>query len=75
MHVGRPSAWRLLRIRLRRSPRRIYRARVDTQWNIRSGLSLGLFIFTPSDPIRLPQRVLYLHVLNLPSIQKVASMV
>lgn len=75
MHIGRSSAWRLLRIQLRRSPRRIYRARVDTQWNIRSGLSLGLFIFTPSDQIRLPQRILYLQVLNLPSIQKVASMV
>ena len=46
-----------LRIRLRHSPCRIYRGCVDTQWNIRSGLSLGLFIFTPSDPIRDAEKI------------------
>ena len=39
-------------IRLRRRyPHKRYRSCVDTQWNMRSGLSLGLFVFTPNDEI------------------------
>jgi len=32
-----------------RCPHSIYRGCIDTQWNSGSGLSLGLFIFTPSE--------------------------
>lgn len=43
----------VLFIRLRcRYPHRRYRGCIDTQWNMRSGLSLGLFLFTPNDEIR-----------------------
>ena len=39
-------------LRLRRHyPHRQYRGCIDTQWNTRSGLSLGLFLFTPNDEI------------------------
>lgn len=37
--------------KLRKYPHRIYRGCIETQWNTRSGLSLGLFIFTPNDGI------------------------
>jgi len=30
-------------------PHRIYRGCIDTNWNVRGGLSLGLFIFTPPE--------------------------
>ena len=30
-------------------PHKVYRGCIDTQWNYYGGLSLGLFIFTPSD--------------------------
>ncbi len=36
----------------RRYPCRRYRECIDTQWNTRSGLSLGLFLFTPDDGIQ-----------------------
>ncbi len=40
-------------LKLRKNPHRIYRSCcIDTQWNVRSGLSLGLFIFTPNDEIK-----------------------
>ncbi len=38
--------------KLRKYPHRIYRGCIETQWNTRSGLSLGLFIFTPKDEIK-----------------------
>ncbi len=40
-------------------PHRIYRGCIDTHWNIGGGLSLGLFIFTPSEerPNSQPIRV------------------
>lgn len=34
-----------------RYPHMGYRGCIDTQWNTRSGLSLGLFLFTPNDEI------------------------
>lgn len=40
-------------IRLRhRYPHERYRSCIDTRWNTRSGLSLGLFVFTPNDEIQ-----------------------
>lgn len=38
-------------IKLKGCPRKTYRGCIDTRWNSRSGLSLGLFIFTPNDEI------------------------
>lgn len=38
-------------VRMIRCPHSIYHGSVDTRWNMRSGLSLGLFIFTPNDGI------------------------
>ena len=35
-----------------RCPHRWYRGCIDTQWDTRSGLSLGLFVFTPNDKIQ-----------------------
>lgn len=32
-----------------RCPHRAYRGCIETQWNSRGGMSLGLFIFTPKD--------------------------
>ena len=32
-----------------RCPHRIYRGSIDTRWNSGGGMSLGLFIFTPSE--------------------------
>ena len=32
-----------------RCPHRLYRGCIDTRWNSRGGMSLGLFIFTPSE--------------------------
>lgn len=34
---------------IRKCPRRFYRGCIETQWNSRGGMSLGLFIFTPND--------------------------
>ncbi len=36
----------------RKNPHRMYRGCIDTQWDARCGLSLGLFIFTPMDETR-----------------------
>ena len=33
-------------------PHRLYRGCIDTRWNLDSGLSLGLFIFTPREETR-----------------------
>ena len=44
-------------IQLRKLPHRIYRGCIDTRWNIRSGLSLGLFIFTPDDDIKDAEKI------------------
>lgn len=32
-----------------RCPHRVYRGCIDTKWNSRGGMSLGLFIFTPQE--------------------------
>ncbi|MBR2048445.1 MAG: hypothetical protein IJ960_07595 [Oscillospiraceae bacterium] len=32
-------------------PRSTYRGAIDTHWNSRSGMSLGLFIFTPGEEV------------------------
>ena len=43
----------------RKRPHRVYRGAIETQWNYRGGLSLGIFIFVPpqtyekSAPIRV----------------------
>ena len=34
-----------------KKPHRSYRGAVDTRWNMRAGLSLGLFIFTPEENV------------------------
>ena len=44
-------------LRLRHLPHRIYRGCIDTQWDTRTGLSLGLFIFTPRDGIPDSQKI------------------
>lgn len=44
-------------IKLRKYPHKIYRGCVDTRWNTRSGLSLGLFIFTPCEEIADSQKI------------------
>ena len=38
-------------------PHKTYRGCIDTQWNTRSGLSLGLFIFTPREDIPDSQNI------------------
>ncbi len=43
--------------KLRKYPHRIYRGCIETQWNTRSGLSLGLFIFTPKDEIKDSEKI------------------
>lgn len=35
----------------------IYRCCIDTRWNARGGLSLGLFIFTPKDGVENAQPI------------------
>ena len=65
-------------------PHRIYRGAIDTQWNTRGGMSLGLFIFTPREESEYADKVrvheyghcfqslllgpLYLLLVGLPSI-------
>ncbi len=44
-------------LKLRKNPHRGYRGCIDTQWEGRSGLSLGLFIFTPRDEIRDSEKI------------------
>ena len=38
-------------------PHRIYRGCIDTRWNKRGGMSLGLFIFTPNEETERAQLV------------------
>ena len=44
-------------LRLIRCPHRIYRGCIDTRWNLRGGMSLGLFIFTPREETERAQKV------------------
>ena len=44
-------------IKLKDYPHKTYRGCIDTRWNIRSGLSLGLFIFTPNDEIEDAEKI------------------
>jgi len=43
--------------KLRKYPHRFYRGCIDTQWDMRSGLSLGLFIFSPKDEIKDSEKI------------------
>ena len=47
----------LLYLKLKDLPHKIYRGCIDTRWNTRSGLSLGLFIFTPNDEIKDAEKI------------------
>lgn len=38
-------------IKYRKCEHKIYRCCIDTKWNLKGGLSLGLFIFTPKDDV------------------------
>ena len=38
-------------IKMNQYPHQIFHGCIDTRWETRSGLSLGLFIFTPNDEI------------------------
>ena len=38
-------------------PSKTYRGCIDTQWNTRSGLSLGLFIFSPREDLRDSEKI------------------
>ncbi len=44
-------------IKLRKYSHKVYRGCIDTRWNTRSGLSLGVFIFTPSEEIDDSQKI------------------
>ncbi len=44
-------------LKLRNYPHSVYRGCIDTKWNSRSGLSLGLFIFTPNDEIEDAEKI------------------
>jgi hypothetical protein len=44
-------------IKLNKYPHKIYRGCIDTRWDMRSGLSLGLFIFTPNDEISDSEKI------------------
>ena len=44
-------------LRLGNCPRKIYRGCIDTRWNKRGGMSLGLFIFTPNEDTERAQLV------------------
>ena len=44
-------------LKLKAHPHKIYRGCIDTRWNSRSGLSLGLFIFTPNDEIKDSEKI------------------
>ena len=41
----------------RKYPHKTYRGCIDTQWNTRTGLSLGLFLFTPREDIEDSQKI------------------
>lgn len=47
----------ILFMKLRKYPHKIYRGCIDTRWDMRSGLSLGLFIFTPIDEISDAEKI------------------
>ncbi|MCR4721904.1 MAG: hypothetical protein K5655_09285 [Lachnospiraceae bacterium] len=40
-----------------KKPHKIYRCAIDTRWNKRAGLSLGLFTFTPGESIDSSQPI------------------
>lgn len=44
-------------LRFIRKPHRIYRGCIDTMWDTCSGLSLGLFIFTPNTKFKESQEI------------------
>ena len=44
-------------LKLRHQPHRFYRGCIDTQWDSRGGMSLGLFIFTPKDEVRNSEKI------------------
>ena len=44
-------------LNVRHYPHRFYRGCIDTQWNTRGGLSLGLFIFTPKDEVPNAEKI------------------
>ena len=44
-------------IKLKDHPHKTYRGCIDTRWQTRSGLSLGLFIFTPNDEIEDAEKI------------------
>ena len=44
-------------LKLNKYPHKIYRGCIDTRWVMRSGLSLGLFIFTPNDEISDSEKI------------------
>ena len=44
-------------LQMLRYPHKIYRGCIDTRWNMRSGLSLGLFIFTPNEEIQDSEKI------------------
>ena len=44
-------------LKLLSCPHRIYRGSIDTRWEKRGGMSLGLFIFTPQEESERAQKV------------------
>ena len=44
-------------LKLKKYPHKTYRGCIDTRWDTRSGLSLGLFIFTPNDTIKDAEKI------------------
>lgn len=44
-------------LKLIRCPHRIYRGCIDTRWDSRGGMSLGLFIFTPDEESERAEKV------------------
>ena len=44
-------------LKLKKYPHKTYRGCIDTRWDTRSGLSLGLFIFTPNDTIKDAKKI------------------
>ena len=44
-------------LRYIRCPHKLYRGSIDTRWNSRGGMSLGLFIFTPDEESERAEKV------------------
>ena len=44
-------------LKLIRCPHRLYRGCIETQWDSRGGMSLGLFIFTPNEETERAEKV------------------